>query len=102
MNDQMEPDKNESEVIKIVLAGVLRPLNESCCVSSTLKMASRKAEQTAIKKPTKGRYGLFEMAAIILYITKAGSKPKLTMSANESSSLPICVVTFNHRAAKPS
>src|SRR5258708_38217496 len=102
MNEPISPDKNGREVMKMVLAGVLRPLKESCCVSSTLKMASRKAEQTAINNPTKGKYGLEDEAAIILYMASAGSNPKLTMSAKESSSLPIGEVSFIHRAVKPS
>src|SRR6478735_794994 len=100
--DPIEPETNGSDVIKIELAGVFNPLKESCCVSSTLKIARRKAEQIAIKKAIKGRYGLDEDASIILYMTKEGNKPKLTMSASESSSLPIGDDTFRNRAAKPS
>src|SRR5688500_14078738 len=40
-----------SEVMKIVLAGVFNPRKESRCVSSTLKIASRKAENTAMVNP---------------------------------------------------
>src|SRR6478752_8871700 len=102
MKDPMDPDKNGSDVINIELAGVFSPLKESCCVSSTLKIARRRAEQIAIKKATKGRYGLDEDASIILYMTREGNKPKLIMSANESSSLPIGDDTLRNRAAKPS
>src|SRR6478609_4119096 len=87
--DPIEPERNGSDVINIELAGVFNPLKESCWVSSTLKIARRNAEQIAIKKATKGRYGLDEDASIILYMTNDGSNPKLTMSASESSSLPI-------------
>ncbi len=100
--EPIEPDRNVSEVINIEFAGVFNPLNESCCVSSTLKMARRKAEQMAIKKPIKGRYGLVDDASIILYMTKEGNNPKLIMSANESNSLPMGDATLSHRAAKPS
>jgi len=102
MNAPIEPDKNGRDVINMELAGVFNPLKESCCVSSTLKIARRNAEQIAIKKATKGIYGLDEDASIILYMTNDGSNPKLTMSASESSSLPIGDDTLRNRAAKPS
>ena len=96
------PVNKGKEVINKVLEGVFNPLNESDCVSSTLKMARRKAAQTAIKNPTYGSQSTGDTGTNILYITNAGSKPKLTMSASESSSLPIGEFTFSQRAAKPS
>ena len=41
-----------NDVIKSVLEGVFKPLKESVCVSSTLKIANRKAEKTAMMNPT--------------------------------------------------
>ena len=65
-------------------------------------MASLNAEHTAISNAMYGRYPGRESVDSILYINKEGSAPKLTMSAIESSSLPIGEDTFNMRAAKPS
>jgi hypothetical protein len=42
---------NGNEVMNNVFAGVFKPLKESVCVSSMLKIASRSAENTAIMKP---------------------------------------------------
>src|SRR5260370_288603 len=81
--------KKINDVIKILLAGVFNPLKWSCCVSSMLKTAKRRAEHTAIRKAKYGSHSWADTAAIILYITSDGNNPKLTISASESSSLPM-------------
>ncbi len=96
------PLNNGSEVMNNVFDGVFNPLNESLCVSSTLKIAKRRAAPTAIKKATNGIQSLLLTPNNILYMTREGSNPKLTISAKESSSLPIGELTLSIRAAKPS
>jgi hypothetical protein len=67
-----------------------------------LKMASRMAEQTAIKMAMYGKYALSDFSAISVNMKSEGKTPKLTTSARESSSLPMGELTFNARATKPS
>ena len=43
---------NGNDVMKSVFEGVLSPLKESVCVSSTLKIAKRSAANAAIINPT--------------------------------------------------
>lgn len=52
---KIAPLCKDRAVINKAFAGVGRPLNESRWVSSTLKMAKRSAENTAIEKDTYGR-----------------------------------------------
>jgi len=88
--------------IKSAFAGVGKPLKESLWVSSILKMANRNAENAAIAKARKGSHSDVVELPMSLYMTTAGNTPKLTMSASESSSLPIGEETFKRRAANPS
>ncbi len=94
--------RNTSAVINKALAGVGTPMNESCCFSSMLNLAKRKAENAANKNETYGSIELVEAAESKVYITIVGNTPKLTMSARESNSLPIGEETLSIRAAKPS
>ena len=84
-------------------AGVGMPMKDSACLSSTLNLARRRAEQSTISK------GHSEMTEIypctgsrILYRIIAGASPKLVRSAKESSSLPIAEYAFRSLAANPS
>src|SRR5260370_23610645 len=58
INAPILPVTNGSAVIKMVLSGVFKTLNESCCVSSTLKIARRSAEHNAIINPPYIQYYL--------------------------------------------
>ena len=99
-----------SEQMKIALAGVGNPINESVCRVSMLNLANRNAEKTVMKyaesatSQPKGYNKPFLIATEnnIQYMTEAGATPKLTTSANESSCFPISEYAFNQRAAKPS
>ena len=99
---KMGDSKNGRDVIKNVFAGVGRPLKESDCVSSRLKIANRKAEQTAMSIAMYGTYENGDSSDKAVYINNAGTIPKLTMSASESNSLPSGDEIFSHLAANPS
>jgi hypothetical protein len=87
--------------IKSAWAGVGTPMNASLCRVSILNLANRMAAKTGNAKPIHDHTPLPE-AAKRFFIMTPGSTPKLTMSASESSSLPIGLDTFNRRAVKPS
>ncbi len=82
-------------------AGVGTPMKESLWRVSILNFANRMAEKTASNKPIHDHSPSPEVLNIF-FIAMAGSTPKVTMSASESSSLPIGWETFSHRALKPS
>ncbi len=94
--------------IKIVLAGVGNPINESDCLESVLNFARRIAEKIVIKNPNKGKI-IFKcelpkgsVSSIMKYIITPGTTPKLTISASESSCFPISDFTLSRRATIPS
>ena len=49
--EPMVAGSNGNEVMKMVFAGVFRPINDSVCLVSILKMASLRAEKTAMLNP---------------------------------------------------
>jgi hypothetical protein len=94
--------KNIREDINKALAGVGRPIKFSSCLESTLNFAKRNAENTAIKKAMNGSHSIFVFSPIMKNSSRAGKTPNDTISANESSSLPIADFTFNNLADIPS
>ena len=84
------------------LAGVGSPMNESVCRVSILNFASLSAENMVRKNAVYGSTLLGEIVLISWNITMPGRTPKLTMSASESSSLPIGELALSILAEKPS
>ena len=82
-------------------AGVGTPINESDWRVSILNLANRRAANTANDNPTND-HRTKPAPSSMMTIDIAGSTPKLTISASESSSLPMGLDTFNKRALKPS
>ncbi len=87
--------------MKSAWAGVGKPMNASLCRVSILNLASRMAAKTGNANPIHDQAPMPE-AVNKVFMIMLGSTPKLTMSASESSSLPIGLDTFNIRAEKPS
>ncbi len=87
--------------MKSACAGVGTPMNASLCRVSILNLANRTAAKTGSAKPIHAHTPMLEVVNRFL-IMMPGSTPKLTMSASESSSLPIGLDIFNRRAMKPS
>jgi len=108
------PDEiKHNEHINNALAGVGNPINESVCRESMLNFANRNAENTAIinadtathhpqVKASTGNPYFSAASDSKTYMMEAGATPKLTTSANESSSFPIAEYAFNQQAANPS
>jgi hypothetical protein len=99
------------DAINIAFAGVGTPIKESVWRVSRLNFARRIAEKTGITNaiyaimsvpkrgiPIIGNVFCFNIIKIIA----AGTTPKETTSASESSSFPISLLTCNMRAEKPS
>ena len=82
-------------------AGVGTPMNESLWRVSILNLAKRRAAKTISNNPIHDQ-APNPAAVNKFFMTIPGNTPKLTMSARESSSLPMGLDTFNMRAAKPS
>ena len=100
-----------SPIIKMVMAGVGTPMKESDCLVSRLNLANRTAEATVIingKCPNMMEVisvGLRENGGLdkhSLQPISPGTKPKDTMSAMESNSLPKSELAFSRLAANPS
>lgn len=101
-NALTDSGKKTNEVRNIAFAGVGNPINESVCLVSTLNLAKRNADKTAIMRAMYASQLMSEEESIQRYMTNAGNTPKLTMSASESSSLPIDDDTFKSLAVNPS
>lgn len=102
---------NASPTIKMVMAGVGTPMNESVCLVSILNLASRMAEATVIIKGKCPK--TIDMVALgsrenggldrqSLQPISPGTNPNDTMSAMESSCLPNSEFAFNLLATNPS
>ena len=103
-------------MIEIAPAGVGIPINELVWRVSILNLAKRSAENMAITKEESTIVNSFALSCermklsfspnsemrINLNMIIVGATPKLTISANESSSLPISELALSKRAAKPS
>ena len=112
-HEWLSDDTKTNEQINSALAGVGKPINESVCRVSILNLANRNAEKAAminadvamnhpqvnmsIDRPSFDTAGNSKV-----YMIVAGATPKLTTSANESSSLPITEYALSQRAANPS
>ncbi|HNQ00575.1 MAG TPA: hypothetical protein PKK99_16045, partial [Bacteroidia bacterium] len=93
---------NGNDTTKSVFAGVGSPINEVLCLVSMLNFASLRAEKTVITNGKNCRICLKLLDSMIvdkldicnnLNTINPGTNPKLTASANESSSFPIGEVT---------
>jgi len=82
-------------------AGVGTPINESLWRASILNFARRMADKTVNARPIHDHAPAPE-AVNKFFIKIPGNTPKLTISASESSSLPMELDTFNILALKPS
>ena len=82
---------NGKLVINKAFAGVGNPIKEFDCLVSILNFANRMAEKTGIVKAIQTKQALFnvKVACIKMNIIAPGATPNVTMSANESSCLPI-------------
>jgi hypothetical protein len=76
---------------KIAFAGVGKPIKIALCRSSMLNFANRNAEKTAMRNAEKLKkcHSTGKLSCITEKTIAEGATPKLTMSAKESSSLPI-------------
>lgn len=80
----------------MAFAGVGTPMKEVVCRVSRLNLANRKAEKAAMRNAVYGIYASkgIRNVGVCTSLNKekmmnAGATPKLTLSANESSSFPI-------------